>query len=173
MWVGSRPVWNQHPYHVTHVRDDGTIPRSSDVAANWSTPGLNNFRQQVQGDPTSLAGPDLTAGGGDTPGVCDTATRTLELRVLVCNRGTEPVGDGIAVTFYSGRPDAGGTPICNAATDRALAPGECTPVSCAWVGAPDTATDVYVDADPAGETRECVEGNNWTLIPGVRCEGIG
>ena len=172
MWVGSRPVWNQHPYHVTHVRDDGTIPRTSDVPPNWTTPGLNNFRQNVQGDPTAMGSPDLTSGRGDYGRICDD-TRTIDLTVLVCNRGTEPVGDGIAVTFYNGPPDAGGTAICSTATDRALLPGECDPVTCAWVGVPDTPTEVYVDADPSSETRECVEGNNWTTIPGVRCEGIG
>ena len=25
-WAPSRPVWNQHGYHVTHVNDDLTIP---------------------------------------------------------------------------------------------------------------------------------------------------
>jgi hypothetical protein len=172
-WVGSRPIWNQHAYHVTHVRDDGTIPRTSEVPPNWTTPGLNNFRQNVQGDPTSIGSPDLTAGGGDYAHWCDPGDRTLELTVLVCNRGTEPVGDGMTVTFYDGPPDAGGTEICSTVTDRALAPGECVPAGCDWVGAPDAPTDVYVDTDPAGAERECVEGNNWTTIPGVRCEGIG
>lgn len=172
-WVSSRPVWNQHAYHVTHVRDDGSIPRTSDVAANWATPGLNNFRQNVQGDPTSIGSPDLTSGGGDYGHLCDPGDRTIDLTVLVCNRGTEPVGDGMTVTFYDGRPDEGGAAICSAVTSRALAPGECVAAGCAWVGAPETPTDVYVEADPAGEERECVEGNNWTTIPGVRCEGIG
>jgi hypothetical protein len=25
-WVGARRIWNQHTYHVTNVREDGTIP---------------------------------------------------------------------------------------------------------------------------------------------------
>jgi len=172
-WVSSRPVWNQHAYHVTHVRDDGTIPRTSDVAPNWVTAGLNNFRQNVQGDPTSIGSPDLTSGHGDYAHLCDPGDRTIDLTVLVCNRGSEPVGDGIRVTFYDGPPDAGGTEICSTATDRALAPGECVAAGCTWAGVPETPTDVYVEADPAGEERECVEGNNGTTIPGVRCEGLG
>ncbi|MBI5501310.1 MAG: VCBS repeat-containing protein [Deltaproteobacteria bacterium] len=172
-WVGSRPIWNQHPYHVTHVDDTGRVPRTSAVAVNWTAPGLNNFRQNVQGDPTSIGSPDLTSGRGDYEHLCDTGTRTIDLEVMICNRGTEPVGDGIVVTFYDGPPDAGGAVLCSTATDRALAPGECDPVSCPWVGVPDSPTDVYVDADPGAEERECVEGNNWTVIPGVRCEGIG
>src|SRR6185436_15660169 len=48
-WAASRPVWNQHAYAVTNVEDDGTIPRSSEWARNWEDPGLNDFRQNVQG----------------------------------------------------------------------------------------------------------------------------
>ena len=25
-WVGTRPVWNEHTYHVTNVREDLSIP---------------------------------------------------------------------------------------------------------------------------------------------------
>jgi hypothetical protein len=173
MWVNSRPIWNQHAYHVTHVNDDGTVPRTSAVAPNWTTPGLNNFRQNVQGDPTSTDSPDLTTGGGSSAGDCDPVTRSMDLRALACNRGTEAVGDGMPVSFYAGDPAAGGTLICTATTDRILNPGECAPVACTWVGAPDEPVDVWVVADPEGATRECVEGNNWTTIPGVRCETIG
>jgi hypothetical protein len=171
LWVGSRPVWNQHAYHVTHVQDDGRVPRTRDVAPNWTTPGLDNFRQNVQGDPASRGSPDLTSGGGGFDRYCDPVDRSTELSVLVCNRGTEPVGDGIVVTFYDALPPDGGTPVCSAVTDRALAPGECARASCRWVGVPDGWTDVYVDADPGGEVRECVEGNNWTVVPCVSCLG--
>ncbi len=36
-WVQARRIWNQHTYHVTNVREDGTIPR-------WEQPWwrLNN-----------------------------------------------------------------------------------------------------------------------------------
>lgn len=42
-WADTRPIWNQHSYHVTNVNDDGSIPAVE--AANWLTPGLNHYRQ--------------------------------------------------------------------------------------------------------------------------------
>ncbi len=57
-WAGSRTIWNQHGYHVTNVNDDGTIPRTSAVHANWSDSTLNNFRQNVQGSLGPTPGPD-------------------------------------------------------------------------------------------------------------------
>jgi RHS repeat-associated protein len=41
-WAATRPVWNQHSYHITNVGDDGTIPRQEEP--NWLTQGLNTFR---------------------------------------------------------------------------------------------------------------------------------
>jgi hypothetical protein len=41
-WVDTRDVWNQHTYHITNVRQDGTIP--TEEQPNWLVPGLNNFR---------------------------------------------------------------------------------------------------------------------------------
>ena len=43
-WVPARRVWNQHTYHVTNVREDGTIPVFE--APHWLE--LNTFRTQAQ-----------------------------------------------------------------------------------------------------------------------------
>ena len=43
-WVSARRIWNQHSYHVTNVREDGTIPHVQ--KPNWQ--GLNTFRAQAQ-----------------------------------------------------------------------------------------------------------------------------
>jgi hypothetical protein len=43
-WVQARRIWNQHAYHVTNVREDGTIPRV--MPKQWL--GLNTFRTQAQ-----------------------------------------------------------------------------------------------------------------------------
>jgi hypothetical protein len=43
-WVPARRIWNQHTYHVTNVREDGTIPQFEPPA--WE--GLNTFRTQAQ-----------------------------------------------------------------------------------------------------------------------------
>ena len=43
-WVQARRIWNQHTYHVTNVREDGTIPRCE--PRSWET--LNAYRTNAQ-----------------------------------------------------------------------------------------------------------------------------
>jgi hypothetical protein len=43
-WIQARRIWNQHAYHVTNVREDGTLP--SPPVNNWET--LNTFRTNAQ-----------------------------------------------------------------------------------------------------------------------------
>ena len=44
-WVRARTIWNQHTYHVTNIRPDGTVPMVEQP--NWLTAGLNNFRENA------------------------------------------------------------------------------------------------------------------------------
>ncbi|UJR81629.1 FG-GAP repeat domain-containing protein [Sandaracinus amylolyticus] len=169
-WVRSRMIWSQHAYHVTNVRDDGTIPRTSEVGLNWREDGLNNFRANVQGDAIPGAAPDLTS-RGDTR-LCDATGGTAMLRATLCNRGASPIGAGVSATFYAGDPGAGGSAICSAVTTGDLRPGACEPLSCAWTSPPSTATDVWIVADPAGEAGECRESNNVSIVRDVRCDGV-
>ena len=43
-WISARRIWNQHTYHVTNVREDGTIPKHE--PRHWE--GLNTFRTNAQ-----------------------------------------------------------------------------------------------------------------------------
>jgi hypothetical protein len=43
-WIPTRRVWNQNAYHVTNVREDGTIPKT--MAKSWQR--LNTFRTNAQ-----------------------------------------------------------------------------------------------------------------------------
>ncbi|PRP90006.1 hypothetical protein ENSA5_68880 [Enhygromyxa salina] len=43
-WIQARRIWNQHTYHVTNVREDGTIPQVEDH--HWEL--LNTFRTNAQ-----------------------------------------------------------------------------------------------------------------------------
>jgi hypothetical protein len=167
-WVRSRMIWNQHAYHVTNVGDEGRIPRLSAAMLNWTTPGLNNFRQNVQGAPVPGAAPDITSRADAL--VCDSGGAAT-IRATVCNRGTDIVGTGVAVGFYAGDPAAGGLLICEARTTRDLPPGGCENVECDWTGPPteDPGVDVWVVADHDAETFECRESNNITIYRGVRC----
>ena len=183
-WVNSRPIWNQHAYAVSNISDLGKVPRTSTWVQNWKIAGLNNFRQNKQGslDPTSS--PDLTAGpnkgkSGVEPKVtfpCD-KQGTLTLKINLCNRGTQPVGAGVPVTFYNG-PAAGKQKICTATSKGQIYPGKCEVLTCDWKGAPvNKTTDVHVVADDdgtgTGTTNECNELNNRALLKGVRCSTVG
>ena len=168
-WVRSRMVWNQHAYHVTNVADDGTIPRTSAVVRNWSAEGLNNFRQNVQGDAIPGAAPDLTSGTAGT--VCAVSGGTATLSARICNRGTEPVGAGASVLFSDGDPAADGVELCTATTAGVLSPGGCESVECTWA-TPRSPLDIWISADPAGATGECREENNVSIARDVRCTGL-
>jgi len=43
-WVPTRRIWNQHAYHVTNVREDGTIPKTQ--KPSWKL--YNTFRANAQ-----------------------------------------------------------------------------------------------------------------------------
>ncbi len=43
-WIQARRIWNQHTYHVTNVREDGTIPQFE--TPSWTS--LNTFRTNAQ-----------------------------------------------------------------------------------------------------------------------------
>jgi hypothetical protein len=43
-WIPTRRIWNQHAYHVTNVREDGTIPKV--MPQSWQL--LNTFRTNAE-----------------------------------------------------------------------------------------------------------------------------
>jgi hypothetical protein len=157
-WASSRPIWNQHAYSITHVTDDARIPRSSEVEPNWTTPGLNNFRQNTQGKLGLLNIADLTAVFEDIGTICDGQAGVFELAVKVCNRGTNPVQDGVTVEFRAGDDVETGVAVCTAKTTKLLEPGECEVTSC--MGTLPGTGDVFVVVDPSGSIADCHPGNN-------------
>jgi hypothetical protein len=149
-WATSRMIWNQHPYSVTNVEDDGSIPRTSAWRRNWETTGLNNFRQNVQGALTDVPGPDFTV--GRLRAICEGASTRLTAEV--CNRGGALIDSGVIVIFRQ----SGGAELCRLATPDPVPPGLCAEVECL---APVQADGVFEAlADPDGVIAECVEGNN-------------
>ena len=46
-WATTSGPWTQHSHHISNVGPGGNVPLMEQD--NWTTPGLNNFRQSVQG----------------------------------------------------------------------------------------------------------------------------
>lgn len=164
-WVRSRTIWNQHAYAVTHVNEDGTVPKTSQWQNNWDVPELNNFRQNVPGDPNGSALPDSTAGA---TAFMNCTGSTANLSVAICNRGSAPQAAGVVVGFYNGNVQ-----VCQTTTTLPLAPDECQTVTCAWGMPPETAeeaVDLKVVANDGSGVLECKGGNNDGTIFGVHCK---
>ena len=163
-WAPSRPVWNQHAYHVTNVTDDAQIPRTSECLANWKQPELNNFRQNTQGSLGVLQLADLTAVLADIEDLCRGEGGVTTLSAQVCNRGTNPATDGVVVAFQehadpnAGPGDEGAVDLCTATTSTLLRPGECEQVSCEATVSADV--NVFVIVDPDDVIADCHPGNN-------------
>jgi hypothetical protein len=169
-WVRTRRIWNQHTYHVTNIDEDGVVPRTE--TANWATVGLNNFRQNVQGDGLFDA-PDLQpADLAADYSMCPTA---MTIRVRVVNRGRAGAPAGIPVTFYYGDPAGMHTRIGRAVTTRRLLPGESEVVSVPFtVPSGMSSFDVYViinDATdmPLTTRHECRDTTNASTPAVLAC----
>ena len=55
-WIPARRIWNQYSYHVTNVREDGTIPKV--MKKSWQS--NNTFRTNSQ---ISVSGIDCSPDG--------------------------------------------------------------------------------------------------------------
>ena len=165
-WVGSRPIWNQHAYHVTNVTDEGVVPPREVALPNWTQPELNNFRSNAPGAAQAKAAPDLTIKGAEPPVTCNGGAAEV-LHMEVCNRGISPVAKGIAVAAYLGEPGAPAGPLCDAITNDPIQPGACVQVSCAVPSVASGAT-VWLAVDGGGEDGgaylECLEENNLGIV---------
>jgi hypothetical protein len=165
-WVNSRPIWNQHAYSITHISDDGVVPRTSLMKRNWEEERMNNFRQNYQpGKALELA--DLTIVLEDPSGLCDGQGGRQVLEARVCNRGTDNVVDGVSVDFIESEDrDAafvdgsipGGAVVCSAKTTQFLMPGSCEVVKCD--ATLEGRGNVYVIVDPKREIADCTPENN-------------
>ncbi len=163
-WVATRPVWNQHSYHITNVEVDGTIPVTEPDA--WDTPGFNAYRRNAQGL-SNFCAPDLALFDlrVDQP-----ACPTLDLSVDVANIGCLGVGPGVQVSLYE--QDAGllGTVM----TQGALPAGASETVTLAsGLSMPSATIYAVVDDDGTGggALNECDESNETE--PALVCTPVG
>ena len=166
-WVGTRRVWTSHTYHVTNVNSAGNYPVQEND--NWTTPGLNNYRQNVQGEGVFNA-PDLSVDLNAELAAC--AMMQLEVVATVRNQGALGVPAGLEVSLYEG-VDANGILIGTQMTTDPLLPGAQTEVS--WLipfNPGDPALDLFVTVDGSpgvGSVLECDETNNDAADEGAEC----
>jgi hypothetical protein len=159
-WVRTRRIWNQHAYHVTNVNEDGSVPMVEPI--NHLTPGLNNFRQNVQPG-SQFAAPDLVV---SLAPVCE---GPYGLRARVYNLGEAPVEAGVPVGFYVG--DApNGTSLGQGITQKALYPLSYEDVILPLTMVP--AGRVYAVVDdgmPVHPWHECRTDNNTSASTDPNC----
>jgi hypothetical protein len=169
-WMPSRPLWNQHSYHITNINDDGTIPASE--APNWKS--YNSYRQNVQGMGSSKpAQPDATTRIELPPDVGD-CVRLFRLGGELCNRGAAPMGAGYPATFYLGDPRRPGAQLlCTAYSAKATLPGQCQPISCDWSSPPAGPYDLWLrgddDGKPGQREPQCKAGNDLAHLGLTSC----
>jgi hypothetical protein len=176
-WVRTRKVWNEHTYHVTNIDEDGTVPAPEEP--NWSTEGLNNFRQNVQTWGVHNA-PNLTPElfGAD---MRRCGSGQITLGVMVMNRGSRGVEAGVNVAFYEVMEDGSRQLLGSTQTTGPLLPGMSEYVEIVWdIPADELDKDVYtfvvvVDDPEIGEVafHECIEDDNEAGPIDVECEVVG
>lgn len=175
-WTPSRPIWNEHAYSITNVSDTGTVPASHARTPNWRSAGLNNFRQNSQGNLVGTSAPDFTVRTASAAEcVVGVSTGRIELSATVCNRGTAPVAGGVPVAFQTAGSDGGAGVACTAMTAARLEPGACAAVRCTWAEVPVRSApyQLTVVPDPAHSTLQCLEGNDAFRLVDVRCYSPG
>jgi len=162
-WVATRPVWNQHAYHITNVGLLGEIPTNE--APSWVDP-INSYRRNTQGG-RELCAPDLELRALE---VDTTACPQLTIKAWVINTGCLGVGPKVRVAFGDDNRGLLGV----AQTSGPLIAGAAEQVSLQIDGPSDNfqfAIRARVDDDGAGNGRlnECREGNNGSALVTGEC----
>jgi hypothetical protein len=174
-WVPTRPIWNQHAYHVTNVcdgvNDDLCVGRNNTPGAipvgqkqNWSVNYLNNFRQNVQGEGIFDA-PDLRITEIEPVNArCgDDGSLTVDVEVTVANRGARGVAAGATTEVFAQKGSNNAVSIGTVQTTSRLLPGQSETVSMTWQVPMRYETgmvDLRATADADMQFNECKEKNN-------------
>jgi hypothetical protein len=160
-------VWNSHTYHVTDSDSLGHIPPVQ--IDNWSQEGLNNFRQNVQGEGIFNA-PDLTVDLGVGFGSC--LDDKFDIIATVRNNGSLGVAAGVEVTLYEGS-NANGALVGTQVTTEPLLPGGFVQLSWTVPAPAETSTGFFVAIDGVDQgasfVTECDENNNTASTELVAC----
>ncbi|PRP97886.1 FG-GAP repeat protein [Enhygromyxa salina] len=160
-WVSTRPVWNQHSYHITNVGIDGSIPVHEE--SSWLFPmddPYNGYRRNVQGA-SDFCAPNLV--------LFDMRAEllmcpNLVLSVDVANLGCLGVGAGVNVSFYEetlgylGTVETQNQLPAGAKETVTLDSGQALEGAVVWAVVDD-------DGMGQGELNECDEANDSDKAP--------
>jgi len=171
-WVGTRTLWNQHPYSVSNICDPrdsactgngvyyGQIPQMQQK--NWQLSWLNNFRQNVQ-DEGLFDAPDAVVA------LDVECTTPVVGTVQVRNQGLAGLPAGIEVGVYLlGNPDQ---LVATVTTGDPLFPGQTAvlPFTASSGGVDDT-YQARIVIDPNNITfHECKDDNNESASVTPQC----
>ncbi len=159
-WVSTRRVWNQHPFHITNVQDNGTVPAAPIL--HYQNPVTNSFRLNVQPDGVFNA-PDLTISGVEIRNPTCGESVTVEIAVTVTNAGSLGVGAGTPVSVTATNGQGESVDVADVTTSQALLPSQSETILITWtVPAGWDAADFTIDGvvDPDGTINECDDANN-------------
>jgi hypothetical protein len=171
-WASTRPVWNQHTYHVTNIGRHGEVP-AGETPHFDPAGGPNSFRQnQILGNEQWV--PDLVPDGIDASG--SGCPESIEIFGRVRNAGALTAAAGIPVTFYRGEPDSSPEVIGTVRTTTPIVPGGSEAVSIVFEIPPEEADETFVffyvvddDGTGGGELTECHEDNNTSPTLALTC----
>ena len=135
IWAGTRKLWNQHAYHVDHIRDNGTIPGDQlAIGAGHNTYRVNLPQPPLTATPTFTPEPTVEATTTSVP----TFVPTADLTASATPDGTATLpGDPGTATPVGGGGSATSTPDGSATA---------TPIG----GGGGTATETPVGGGTAG-----------------------
>ncbi len=170
-WVGTRTLWNQHPYSVTNICDPrdsacvmgsyyGEIPAKQ--KKNWTQGWLNNFRQNVQ-DEGLFDAPDPVV---SVEVLC---VDPVPMTVSVRNMGLSSLPANVEIRLYR-VPDV---QIGTVHTTKLLMPGQTEKLDFVVDPMDGNTKDGYyaeIYVDPVNPTfRECRPENNKSAVVTPKC----
>jgi hypothetical protein len=144
-WVPTRPIWNQHAYHITNITVDGTVPYPE--TPSWTQTNTYRTNEQGTGSSPARAAPDLVA---TRPASIAHCPASIDVGAWVENRGAIFVPAGVSVGFYDGAPAPANPAFAIGLTTRILQPGDAELVVVPWASPPPPPRAVHAVVDDDG-----------------------
>ncbi len=151
-WMPTRPIWNQHSYHINNVNDDGSIPQYEQ--SSWLSHNTYRLNTFLDRDPRLQA--DISVSQLSIEIIDENQAK---LQVRLGNAGTKNINQPIEISFYQGAPEQGGQHLGSLFLDQ-LNAGDYQDRTIEITQALLAESDIYVVADLGQTLSECDETNN-------------